>query len=174
MNFLFSDRRLGAKLAIAAGLLVIGFSVSNLRGDSLRPALIVCQLHPEAFHGRRVWIPAAVVERVAADHFEIAAAKTRAWVEGSIPGLKERDVIALVATFDRRNVLRLDADSRWRRPGLADGAMARLAGSVGVTRLMYGASALVLLWIAWLFFREFQARPAAPAFVARGKPERDG
>lgn len=170
---MFSDHRRGAKLAIALSLLIMGFSVSNIKGEGVRPSLVACLLSPEAYRGRRIWIPGARVERIAADRFEISAGKSRAWVEGSIPGLKENDFIGLVATFDRTfdrwTVFKLDGDSRWRRLGGAGGAMGRLTEQVGATRLMYGVSALVLLWILRLFFREFRGRLAVPAFIARDR-----
>lgn len=172
-NLLFSDRRRGAKLGMACGLLVMGFAGSRLAGPALHPSVEACQMHPEWFHNREVWVPRAQVVRVATDHFEIDTWKTRAVVEGPPGDLKAGDEIILVATFDRRNLLRLDATGRWRRPAQPEwGLLGWPVRRWGAYRLMMAVSALVLLWLFARFARLFRGRLAVPAFVARNGADR--
>jgi hypothetical protein len=177
LDALLTDRRLGTKLGFALALLVMGFSGARIAGTNRHPSLEDSQIRPERYHGRLVWVPAATVVRVSTDHFVIDTGKTQAVVQGDPGDLRAGDPVTVVARFDRRNLLVLGADGRWRRPRTRDwGWLRTLLVPFGGSayRLMVGISALVVAGLGVWFVCLFRGRLAVPAFTTRTRENGEG
>lgn len=96
---MFTNRFYYIKLLISVSFIFGAFLYSYYNGKYINPAFWVCQLRPDEFNGKHLWIPYTVIEKFEKDGFIINTDEHKIFVKGLTPKYGTGEIISLVGKF---------------------------------------------------------------------------
>jgi hypothetical protein len=95
---MFSNRFFYPRIAILLALILGGFVYSHKTGKFINPAFWICQLQPDRFNNKELWVPYTVIEKIENSTFIINTDRHKITVVGRT-SFKEGERVALTGKF---------------------------------------------------------------------------